>query len=137
MASASTSTVLSEKKNVHNLNNSGNSAYSKSENALRYRDWLNVPERERYAEKIQLIKGQDPYEIAAWSTNVSDLPSTTYMDIVNYLLFTTSAYTNDQLRSYKGLDAYNQFVCGWVRDTGVCIINNKCIVTAKVLHSQR
>ncbi|KAK6165267.1 hypothetical protein SNE40_022223 [Patella caerulea] len=59
MASASTSTVLSEKRNVHNLNNSGNNAYSKRENTLRYRDGLDVPEREGYAEKIQLIKGQD------------------------------------------------------------------------------
>lgn len=102
-----------------------------------YRDGLDSLERTRYDAKLALIKGQDPYEIVLWSKDYVLLPCTTYMDIVNYLLFTPSPYTQEELRCYKGLDAYNQFVSGWVRETGTCIVNDKCVVTAKVLHSQR
>ncbi|KAL3885168.1 hypothetical protein ACJMK2_025263 [Sinanodonta woodiana] len=38
------------------------------------------------------------------------LPSVTYPDIVNYLVFSPSPYSSEDLKSYKGLDAYNQFV---------------------------
>ncbi|XP_041378713.1 uncharacterized protein LOC121390961 [Gigantopelta aegis] len=43
----------------------------------------------------------------------------------------------DDLRSYKGMEAYNQFVCGWVRDKRVCLRKEHCVVSAKVMHSQR
>lgn len=60
------------------------------------------------------------------------LPAVTYRDVINFLVFTPSPYTADDLRCYKGLDAYNQFVCGWVRETASCVINNMHLTTAKV-----
>ena len=39
-----------------------------------------------------------------------------HANIYNYLILTPSLYTHEQLKSYKSLDAYNQFVNGWVSD---------------------
>jgi hypothetical protein len=71
---------------------------------------------------------------SVWSRpdDVKLLPKITYPDIVNYLVFSPSPYTSDDMKSYKGLDAYNQFVCGWVREKTTRIIDDKCLVKAKV-----
>ncbi|XP_045213619.2 uncharacterized protein LOC123564267 [Mercenaria mercenaria] len=105
-------------------------------NKLMYRDGLKDEEKVRYDEKLKILGGCDPYEIVSWSTDVSLLPPVTYIDIVNYLLWTPSVYTKDELKSYKGLEAYNQFVNGWVRDRSSVVCNGYTVVTAKVLHSQ-
>ncbi|CAC5396060.1 unnamed protein product [Mytilus coruscus] len=106
---------------------------------VKYKDGLDSQEKARYEGKLQLIDDEDPYEMTAsmFSEDVKLLPKITYPDIVNYLVFSPSPYTSDDLKSYKGLEAYNQFVCGWVRDKATQVINNKCLVKAKVLHSQR
>ena len=36
------------------------------------------------------------------------------------------------MKSYKGLEANNQFVNGWVRDIGSNYIKNRTLVIAKV-----
>ena len=63
-----------------------------------------------------------------------------YADIYNYLILTPSLYTHEQLKSYKSLDAYNQFVNGWVSEIIVTVNNaNKTkiyLLTALVKHSQ-
>ena len=78
--------------------------------------------KKRYLQKIELINGLAPYSIRKkdWtSTKVDDYPSVTYPDIVNYLIFSPNPYSSDGLKSYKGLDAYNQFQEGWVSDVKV------------------
>ncbi|KAL3854059.1 hypothetical protein ACJMK2_013340 [Sinanodonta woodiana] len=104
-----------------------------------YRDTLDITSKQRYDDKIGLIEKQDPYTLEKhrWTQDVDKWASVTYPDIVNYLLFSTSAYTMDELKSYKGLEAYNQFVSDWVRDVKVCEISGLCVHTAKVMHSQR
>ncbi|XP_026113864.1 uncharacterized protein LOC113092475 [Carassius auratus] len=104
-----------------------------------YREGLGPQEKARYFEKLRFIGGADPYELAPSSWIRDDpviLPSVAYPDIVNYLVFSPSPYTAEDLKSYKGLEAYNQMVCGWVRETQYQVINDHCIVKAKVLHSQ-
>ena len=83
-----------------------------------YLEALSPEARRRYTEKIGLVDNLGPYMETkkTWSTAVEDYPGITYPDIVAYLLFAKSAYTNEELRNYKSLEAYNQFVCGWVRD---------------------
>ena len=86
----------------------------------------------RYLEKLALIGGEDPYELGILSTDEKLLPAITYPDIVNYLLFTPSPYTADDLKSYKGLQAYNQMCCGWVWDRQARKFGDKCLVKCKV-----
>jgi hypothetical protein len=51
---------------------------------------------------------------------------------VNYLLYTPSKYTTEDFKAYKGLDAYNQLVCGWVREVSTTEINGVNVIIAKV-----
>ena len=76
-----------------------------------YIDSLAPDAKKRYKEKIALLDDIDPYATnkKTWSTAVADYPTITYPDIVNYLLLTKSAYTNDELKNFKSLEAYNQF----------------------------
>ena len=66
------------------------------------------------------------------STDEKLLPAITYPDIVNYLLLTPSPYTSDNLKSYKGLHAYNQICCGCVRDRHARKFGDQCLVKCKV-----
>ena len=100
--------------------------------AQKYREGLEPSAKARYLEKLALIGGEDPYELGILSTDEKLLPAITYPDIVNYLLFTPSPYTADDLKSYKGLQAYNQMCCGWVRDRQARKFGDKCLVKCKV-----
>jgi hypothetical protein len=90
--------------------------FKKRVKSLKYRDELNYAERARYDGNLNLLSGEDPYEMlpSEFSDDVKLLPKITYPDIVNYLVFSSSPYTSDDLKNYKGLDTHNQFVCGWV-----------------------
>ena len=48
-------------------------------------------------------------------------PEIEYPDICNYLTYTTSSYTKEQLKAYKSMDGYNFFVQGWVGKTDVLV----------------
>ena len=78
---------------------------------------LNPQDYTRYKEKISIIGDQDPYEIHAESMSKDPeiLPSISYPDIVNYLIFNPSPFTKDDFKAYKGLEAYKQYVDGYVR----------------------
>jgi hypothetical protein len=60
--------------------------------------------KKRYFQKFELLGGLDPYEMdsSLWSDNVELLPKISYPDIVNYLVFSSSPYTLEDLKSYKG-----------------------------------
>ena len=51
-----------------------------------------------------------------WIQDPDLLPPLTYPDIVNYLVFGLSAYTLREFKSYKSLEAHEQFCNGWVQD---------------------
>lgn len=44
------------------------------------------------------------------------LSSLALPDIVNELVFWPIPYTAEDLKSYKGLEAYYQMLCGWMRE---------------------
>ena len=75
--------------------------------------------------KIDLLCGLDLYAnsgkslavtVTGMSSDYDGLPSIKYPDIVNYLVNAQSPYTMAELKAYKSLEAYNLFVCGWVKD---------------------
>ncbi|XP_021374123.1 uncharacterized protein LOC110463653 [Mizuhopecten yessoensis] len=81
----------------------------------------------------------NPYQLdkTKWSKDINLWAGVTCADIFMYLVNFTSAYTVEELKCYKGLDAYNQVISGWVRDVAVYKINDLCLHTARVMHSQR
>ena len=116
-----------------------NSGISDSDAKVRYRDSLDVITRARYEEKLKKINGNDPYEMekCEWTADMTNWPEVTCPDIVNYLFFSQSVYTLEELKSYKSLQAYNYFVNGFVQDIGHKSMNGKSVFLGKVKHSQR
>ena len=88
-------------------------------------------------EKLTFIGGLDPFQLCPLDRDYKILPFVTYQDIANYVIFDKSAYTADYLTTYKGLDVYNQMICGWVREMQCEIIEGKTLVKAKVSISYR
>ena len=114
-------------------------ACSSKESSLDYFKTLDTAARKRYEEKTNLIGGEDPYTMSSdsFSCDPSAFPGVTYPDIVNYLINSPSPYSLESLKAYKGLEAYNQFVSGWVRDVRAAILKKnyiwwleRCVSTA-------
>ena len=97
-----------------------------------YKDTLKSEEVQRYSDKLGLIGGNDPYELVGWLDCEENFPSVSYPDIVNYLLFTPSPYTSEDLKAYKNTDCYKQALCGWVSDVATITVQENIIVSAKV-----
>ena len=92
---------------------------------------LNLDDKKSYEEKLKKISNIDPYNLSAsfYSDSSENWPNIEFPDIVNYLLFTSSRYTNDQLKAYKSLDSYQYFIAGWVR----CIFVGKATQSTRIL----
>ena len=87
----------------------------------KYRDSLGVLDKKNYDEKLKYTAGIDPYSVSSdfYSESMEKWPEVEFPDIVNYLIFTTSQYTNEQLKAYKSLESYQYFVAGWVQSIHV------------------
>ena len=102
-----------------------------------YKDSLtDESSKQRYLKKLSLINDQDPYETVKedWKDDVDLWPSTSYVNVGMYLLFSPSPYTQDDLENYKSLECYQRFIAGWVRDILVKEVGDKRVLTAKVGH---
>ncbi|KAL5019112.1 hypothetical protein ScPMuIL_004834 [Solemya velum] len=106
---------------------------------VKYVDSLDKYCQSRYLEKCGFISGRDPYDIKKdeWSNKDYLWPFVTHMDIIMYLIYTKSGYTVDELRTYKSLEAYNQFVSGWVSEVSIFVYKDVHVCKAQVLHSQK
>ena len=104
--------------------------------------------KKRYNDKLKLINcKKDPFKrlespdtFSGVTTRWHEWPDLMYPDIYNYLILTPSLYTHEQLKSYKSLDGYNQYMNGWVGDIVSTVSTvNRCkiyLFTAFVKHSQ-
>ena len=107
-----------------------------------YRE-LDEEAKVRYREKLAMLGDvDDPYikERQSTVTDWQQWPEVEYPDIFNYLVATPSLYTQDQLKAYKSLDAYNFFVNGWVSNVSVVSLASRpgtLLALAQVKHSQR
>ena len=70
-----------------------------------------------------------------WSDDITLLPNISWKDVTTYLIDTPSKFTNESLKAYKSLEAYDYFVCGHVQK---CFTNNAndsntfCYIKGKV-----
>ena len=68
-----------------------------------------------------------------------DWPDVVHGDIYSYLIL-MPGMTHEQLKAYKSLEGYNQFVNGWVSGVSVLIVPHSrprvYLFTATVKHSQ-
>ena len=90
----------------------------------------------RNTSKLTSINDRDPYSTPDGEREKSTdrpelLPNIAYPDS-QLFVFSQRAYSVDDLRGYKGLDTYNQFVSGWVTKIRITKIINICLDISKV-----
>lgn len=89
----------------------------------------------RYKEKLKAVNSVDPFELdnTDFSINPANFPPVTNMDLVSYLVLTTSYYTSLQMKAYKSLNSYKYFEAGFVTDCRVVKVNDHFILKGKVI----
>lgn len=101
-----------------------------------YSQKLSGAERKRYIAKLELIGHIDPFLLISSGGDSSatscDLPAIDASDIVSYLVLQTSFISAQQFKARKSLEAYNQFVNGWVKDVRAWSCHEKVVITGKV-----
>ena len=118
------------------VNNRSNSTMN-SAVATRYTDTLKPEAKARYLEKTSILEGIDPYEIVSGADFVTtcEFPPVESSDIVSYLVLQTSFISAQQFKARKSLEAFNQFISGWIKDVKAWKIHGKCVVTGKVSYT--
>ena len=61
---------------------------------------------------------------------VEAVPPVDPSDLVSYLVLQTDFITTKQFKAHKSLEAYNQFVCGWIKDVCIWRVSRKCVTTS-------
>ena len=96
-----------------------------------YAENLTNEAKTQYRGKIGVIGGLDPFE-GCPGEPCEGIPSVEASDLVAYLVLQTNFITAKQFKAYKSLEAYNQFVCGWVKDVYSWKIAGKFVTTGRV-----
>ncbi len=87
--------------------------------------------KSRYIKKISLINGLDPFVISSSGIEKQPLPPIEASDLASYLVLQTSFVSARQFKVHKSMEAYNQFVSGWVKDISAWNINGKSVITGR------
>ena len=112
-----------------------------------YFEGLNAKGKEHYKAKLEAVSltiSEDPYlrcNAARFFSDMSQWPKIEYGHIFTYFISRPGTYTQEQLLSWKQLDAYNYFEKAYVRT----LLSMKfgsgsarcCLLKAKVNHSQK
>ena len=96
-----------------------------------YAEDLPSDAKARYREKLEVIGGNDPFLSGRIGEVVYRLPDLDALDLVSYLVLQTSFTSAKQFQARKGLEAYNQFVCGWVKDVCSRLVCGKYLITSR------
>ena len=80
-----------------------------------YAESLSEEAKTRYKEKLNIIDRFDPFTGTAGEL-ADRSPPVEAADILLYLVLQTSFITAKQFKARKSLEAYNQFVSGWVKE---------------------
>ena len=87
--------------------------------------------KSRYSVKIGVIGGLDPFG-GCPGEPCEEIPPVDASDLVSYLVLQTNFITAKQFKAHKSLEAYNQFVCGWIKDVRSWKIAGKFVTTGRV-----
>ena len=93
--------------------------YSPAEQLSQYADGLEQKVKDRYKKKISCI-GIDPFIIPESNLDPECLSPVESIDLVSYLVCETSYYTQEQLKAFRSLQAYNHLVSGFVNRKVCC-----------------
>ena len=103
--------------------------------------------KKRYVQKLSIVGGVDPYEVNKdeWKDDVELWPNISYVNVGMFLLLTPSPYSGEELKNYKSLDCYKNFLSGWVREVLVMPISadvthgseKMTVLIAKVRHCRQ
>jgi hypothetical protein len=99
---------------------------------------LSQEDKCRYAAKLLLVGCDCPYTIhdEYWCSGLdisNKMPLVTYIDLVNYLICTKSPYSREDLKAYKGLEAYKRFLDGGIGSLcAMSLMNGNLLMKAKV-----
>ena len=104
----------------------------KMQNLSSYADNLKPEAKDRYLRKISIIGGVDPFVKLVVGENVDCVPPVEACDLVSYLVLKTSFMTSAQFKARKGLEAYNQFVSGWIKEVNTRKICDKYLTMGRV-----
>ena len=110
------------------------------QNLSSYADNLKLEVKDCYLCKISIIGGVDPFVKPVAGEITGCVPPVEAWDLVSYLILQTSLITSAQFKAHKGLEAYNQFVSGWIKEVNTRKIcgkyvphNRTCELTGKLL----
>ena len=101
----------------------------------KYFQCLSNESKKRYIVNISRIENLDPYTLKKENLNFDTecFPKISYPDIVNYLLFARSPVTAEELKCYKSMEAYNYYLCGWVKEIATKLFKDEsCLILRKV-----
>lgn len=80
-----------------------------------------------------MINGVDPFAGKVTEGEQFDgYPPVEDCDLVSYLVLRTSFISMSQFKARKGLEAYNQFVSGWIKEVNTRKIADKLLITGRV-----
>ena len=93
-----------------------------------YTETLAGSAKDRYKEKISLVGTWDQF-LGPQEESTDCVPPVEASDLVAYLVLQISFLTAKQFKAYKGLESYNQFVCGWEKEVHVWRKEGKYVAT--------
>ena len=92
---------------------------------------LSKEAKTRYKEKLKIIDEFDPFT-GTTGELAEHLPPIEAVDIMSYLVLQTSFIIAKRFKARKSLEAYNQFVSGWVKEVCNLKVAGKFVVTGRV-----
>ena len=107
------------------------SSFGEKINLSSYASSLTGAARERCLAKIRVVGDFDCF-LGVPPGASSVVPAVDVCDLLSYLVLETSFVTSQQFKARKGLDAYNQFLCGWVKEVKSFLLNGKHVSVGRV-----
>ena len=109
---------------------------------VKYIDCLSKSDRSNYFTKLAAFGVKDDLydaDMSDWVDDPRKWPQIEFGQIFVYLIESKGCFTQEKLKAYKSLDAYNFYQSGWVQTVywRVCPDGLHCAVKAKVMRSQR